>query len=566
MQANAAPDASYPEADAALAEDARLHTAQLIRGYDGLAWCLSASGDIVAQSAGAAGLLEDETSAALMRALAADALSLGEIKSGHFTPDVQPKHGSGQGPRRFEVLAIPGAGEVMLIARDTSSEANLIAMLKASRALFRDVAMCNPDFAFEVDAAGQLTWVSPHGGFGYRPEELVGAPAAQLLKRGGEEGLDPFASRTVLERQGARFAGASGETRTVEISAVPVINAVGTWKGVRGVAKDVTETRRQINQALLHNDIVAAMQAAPDGEAMLSRIATLSAQVCGAEAAWIKPLRGDLIAACAQPHPPCDLLHDIAERAVRDASDQPLIFSSGTWSGLALPVPAAQQGWGAILIASACPSAVLDMDVLSTLRAAQGHLGLALAQHDLLAKLQAQADTDPVTGLANETAFKRDFANRLRGGKTGVLALMRCDYVKAIGDSLGQDAADRFLRGVAVALKEALPVGGGASRLRHDEFAFFLAGMDLASASQRIDAIMNRFSGISRQLGLALSATPRVGLVPVEPGACDADTVLARASVALHTAKQNGRTRPVPIRASLAPAAQDTEVLACSGP
>ena len=52
------------------------------------------------------------------------------------------------------------------VARDVSVETNLTEALIASRTLFRDLALCATDFAFETDADGIFTWVSPNGATG----------------------------------------------------------------------------------------------------------------------------------------------------------------------------------------------------------------------------------------------------------------------------------------------------------------------------------------------------------------------------------------------------------------
>lgn len=94
-------------------------------------------------------------------------------------------------------------------------------------------------------------------------------------------------------------------------------------------------------------------------------------------------------------------------------------------------------------------------------------------------KLQRQALTDPLTGLANRRAFHAEMEARLarldraRGDGSGhfALVLIDLDRFKAINDSLGHSAGDEQLIAVADALRRVVRKNDMAARVGGDEFA-----------------------------------------------------------------------------------------------
>ena len=97
-------------------------------------------------------------------------------------------------------------------------------------------------------------------------------------------------------------------------------------------------------------------------------------------------------------------------------------------------------------------------DALDSLRA---QVALALERADLAAEMARRASTDPLTGLANRTAFSRQLREML-GALSGAvppgpaLLLLDLDDFKTINDSLGHSSGDEVLRVVAERLRGCL--------------------------------------------------------------------------------------------------------------
>ncbi|WP_448578144.1 GGDEF domain-containing protein [Thermaurantiacus sp.] len=97
-----------------------------------------------------------------------------------------------------------------------------------------------------------------------------------------------------------------------------------------------------------------------------------------------------------------------------------------------------------------------------------------------LTRALADAETDPLTGMANRRGLARAW-QRL-AGDPGV-SLMFLDLVgfKAVNDRLGHAAGDALLRDVACRLRRALPAPWPLARVGGDEFVA-LAPTPLAGA------------------------------------------------------------------------------------
>jgi diguanylate cyclase (GGDEF)-like protein len=103
-------------------------------------------------------------------------------------------------------------------------------------------------------------------------------------------------------------------------------------------------------------------------------------------------------------------------------------------------------------------------------------------------ELESQANTDPLTGLANLRALQRALANLLDVQKRyqhpfGLL-LMDIDGLKRINDSHGHQAGDRVLMQVGMSLRRSIRSVDTAARIGGDEFCVLLPQQDLKSAAK----------------------------------------------------------------------------------
>ncbi|WP_157371725.1 sensor domain-containing diguanylate cyclase [Angustibacter sp. Root456] len=158
-------------------------------------------------------------------------------------------------------------------------------------------------------------------------------------------------------------------------------------------------------------------------------------------------------------------------------------------------------------------------------------------------RLRRTARTDVLTGLPNRTLFLDRLGHSLRRleGQPGLVAVMFLDVdgFKALNDSMGHEAGDRALQGLALRLTSAFRSTDTIARLGGDEFAAVcdnLATPECADAiAERVVAIVDEpwiLNGTAVDLGASIGIT-------VTDNADDAPTDLMRAAdAAMYRAKR----------------------------
>lgn len=209
---------------------------------------------------------------------------------------------AGAQTRRFDLTFVSLPSEnVLIIAREVTIETNLIGALAASRELFRDLALCASDFAFETDAEGYFTWVSPNGGLGFTATELHGSHPRAVF--GAGEGALRFSSQRLIEGEEISCSGKSGEEHRLALTVMPVIGPDGRLSGTRGGARDVTSLRQHERKAdvgrrrdALIGAIVGAVRSQLEPRRMMMAAAEALLSATESHFAAIRPARLDVVA------------------------------------------------------------------------------------------------------------------------------------------------------------------------------------------------------------------------------------------------------------------------------
>lgn len=171
------------------------------------------------------------------------------------------------------------------------------------------------------------------------------------------------------------------------------------------------------------------------------------------------------------------------------------------------------------------------------------------ARHaELLARLEHQALTDPLTEIANRRAFEAEasqMAARAQRTNTDVaVGIADIDHFKNINDDHGHPVGDVVLREIARRMIEAARATDFVARIGGEEFGLLFpdTAADMAvSVAQRIRESIEA-SPIDGGEGQLLEATISIGLATLEPG-MTLEEALAAADCALYKAKNSGRNR-----------------------
>jgi len=176
------------------------------------------------------------------------------------------------------------------------------------------------------------------------------------------------------------------------------------------------------------------------------------------------------------------------------------------------------------------------------------------ARGKLVRSLNAEATTDPLTGLPN----RRVLAQRVRAvppGESWCLLRVDLDGFKDTNDIFGHAVGDRLLQAVARNLRTATPVAAVVSRTGGDEFSVLVPGT-LDDGRRLGGALVRAVRAVHVDVdGHRARVTCGIGVAAVEPGPADAveDPLgpLSGAGAALHRAQARGRSQVVVFGAEL---------------
>jgi diguanylate cyclase (GGDEF)-like protein len=174
----------------------------------------------------------------------------------------------------------------------------------------------------------------------------------------------------------------------------------------------------------------------------------------------------------------------------------------------------------------------------------EGHLATSEAE----AKLQRQALTDELTGLANRRLLSDRLAHSLAIAQREqrILALLYIDLdgFKPVNDRLGHAVGDLLLTQVAKRLRSRVRQADTLARLGGDEFTIVLTTMHTAKEAEMVAAsLLESLSEVFIVAGheIVLGASIGISLFP-QDGA-DPVALLQQADSAMYAAKSNGKNR-----------------------
>jgi diguanylate cyclase (GGDEF)-like protein len=160
-------------------------------------------------------------------------------------------------------------------------------------------------------------------------------------------------------------------------------------------------------------------------------------------------------------------------------------------------------------------------------------------------ELAHKAYHDDLTGLYNRDAFRRLLAEGVALAQRDKLRLavlfIDLDRFKSINDSMGHEAGDEALRGVAERLRAIVRAEDVVARLSGDEFALLLEAPE-GDAQRLADKLLQRFEAPFTIAGRQWHLGCSVGVALFPDHGSDPDRLLACADTAMLNAKAGGRS------------------------
>src|SRR5438093_13449736 len=170
---------------------------------------------------------------------------------------------------------------------------------------------------------------------------------------------------------------------------------------------------------------------------------------------------------------------------------------------------------------------------------------LALDNAQIRARLEHQAQTDPLTGLFNHRAFherlRQALASASRSHEAVSILMLDIDDFKRVNDIYGHGAGDEILRSLADTLKDAVRTSDVVYRLGGAEFAIVIASRSPQNAERLPHRLVERVE--ATEFDPAGRITISVGLARGPEHAMNPRELIACAEAAMMTAKARGKNQ-----------------------
>jgi two-component system, cell cycle response regulator len=323
-------------------------------------------------------------------------------------------------------------------------------------------------------------------------------------------------------------------------------------------------------ESTIAGEVRALAQKAEELEALFEGLAALAADVAGYR--WLA-LSTDTAAPPATKYKTRLFIHthpdlkDAAEREARDSLDVPppperrkpdegdafviadkrAIEAEWSTPPILLPVRFGTTSIGQVALAPARRGASHDDRRLIALLA--NELGGPLRMAALVAEARRLASTDTLTGLLNRRAFVERIDKARAGSEKQLfpisVLLLDVDHFKKVNDTLGHDAGDAVLQGVARVLSNIARKSDFVARWGGEEFVVALSNTAEAGARIAAERVRRAIAEAKYALpnGTEHRATASIGLASAESMEWQLDELLGRADKAMYSAKHRGRNR-----------------------
>lgn len=189
----------------------------------------------------------------------------------------------------------------------------------------------------------------------------------------------------------------------------------------------------------------------------------------------------------------------------------------------------------------------MALAVVDSFLVVQANVAMPLVIHSLLRALKgdlAYADLDPLTGLLNRRAFRRQTLSLIARHSNSrgylVVALLDLDKFKSVNDTLGHTAGDHALVAVAGALRTSATSTAVIARSGGEEFliADVVHSLDAADGYQEFCHAVTQLSiPLTASVGTALAALDAVSGSHYDDVV---DHLIAAADMSMYRAKRNG--------------------------
>lgn len=174
--------------------------------------------------------------------------------------------------------------------------------------------------------------------------------------------------------------------------------------------------------------------------------------------------------------------------------------------------------------------------------------GATLLQ-EKIGRLNQQAQSDALTGLANRRAMQETLSLWQDADKEFAVISMDIDHFKRVNDTFGHGVGDETLRAIANLMKQNSRSNDLPCRIGGEEFVLLLPNSSLRAATDVAERL--RASIEAANIDTVGHITVSLGVALWSPGCDSVSAVLEKADQLMYQAKQNGRNRVMTEESSL---------------
>jgi diguanylate cyclase (GGDEF)-like protein len=211
-------------------------------------------------------------------------------------------------------------------------------------------------------------------------------------------------------------------------------------------------------------------------------------------------------------------------------------------SAMCMPMSARGQILGILCLKLSGEATRSLTQVEPLLKAVADHLGMAITNIELQARLIKASVRDPLTNLYNRRylseAAEQEMARARRNNQSLSVMILDIDHFKRYNDVNGHPAADDVLRELATFLLTQSRREDVVCRFGGEEFLLLLTGMEIEEAG----ALAERMRlGVERHFGGSITLS--IGVATFPECAQEWERLVRRADQALYEAKNRGRNQ-----------------------
>ena len=480
--------------------------------------------------------------------------------------------------RLLETIRVIGSQVGQFVQRKEAEE-----ILRESEARFRSLTRVSSDWYWEQDAdyrfvdmtteIDRKTGVSALAHIGKRRWDLAAPNMSEA---------DWTAHRAIVEAHQSfhdlelcRYAE-DGSERWVSISGEPIVDAEGSFKGYRGIGKDITARKREESLLALEHAVARGLAEADTVKAGLKEVIRAICETedweCGRllkvdEPAgvlrfiesWSKPGAaierfieskrdavygpGVGLAGCAWQSGEAAWVSDINQddHSMRVA----LTLETGMRGAFHFPVKSGEKTIGVLAFNSHKVRAP-DPRLLQAVRVIGSQIGQFVQRKEAEDRIQYLATHDGLTGLPNRVMFSQllnlAIPNARRYNRNFAVLFIDLDHFKIVNDTLGHEAGDKLLQEIAARFTGCLRASDVVARLGGDEFVVLLPEVgeaeQVAAAARKILSVAIKPVVI---LGQECRVTASIGICMYPANAQDEQSLMKNADAAMYVAKEEGK-------------------------